>query len=85
MKKEIQKKSRRLSAFLKVKKKGSAYYELIIKTLVHKIRPGRQAGPKHSYLQDHTVICTSATFTSESSTTLPSAFTREVISHFTYR
>ena len=34
MKKEIQKKSRRLSAFLKVKKKGSAYYELIIKTLV---------------------------------------------------
>ena len=29
MKKEIQKKSRRLSAFLKVKKKGSAYYELI--------------------------------------------------------
>lgn len=33
-KKEIQKKIRHLSAFLAVKKKGSAYYELIIKTLV---------------------------------------------------
>ena len=34
MKKEVKKKSRRMSAFLKAKKKGSAYYEIIIKTLV---------------------------------------------------
>lgn len=34
MKKEVKKKSRRISAFLKAKKKGSAYYEIIIKTLV---------------------------------------------------
>ena len=34
MKKEVKKKSRGMSAFLKAKKKGSAYYEIIIKTLV---------------------------------------------------
>ena len=34
MKKEVKKKSRRMSAFLKANKKGSAYYEIIVKTLV---------------------------------------------------